>query len=492
MKKIRCKTTGKEFGDLENKSGCIAEHLNSLNINVPTSFLRRQFLKKNGQMWHMQFFDVFETVDKEIKKCKYCDWTTVDLDNKSGQYTLHLKDKHNKDIIQYVEEYPEEKNLFNTFFNKKELKDFINSSEDNYIICKVCNEKLKKITNSHLKTHNLSLFEYKLNFSTETLSEFARQNCIKQYEENLKFIKSNFTSSGHKEINDFLFELGLNYEVNNKSLLKGIELDILIPDKKIAIEYNGLLYHSEIYGKKSRSYHLNKTKQTNENGYLLIHIFEDDWIQKKDIVKSKLRHLLGLNKNIIIHARKCIIKEINPTLKNEFLNKNHIQGEDMSNIHLGAYNNDDLVAVMTFDSNRHMSIKNIVEGECELKRFATKIDCRIPGIASKLLKYFIKNNNPKKIISFADKTTTINDENLYTKLGFICKEIIGPDYKYFNPKVSRNRRLHKFGFGKNSIKKKFPEVYNPDKTEWEMMQELGYDRIWDCGKFRYEMEIKND
>jgi len=326
----------------------------------------------------------------------------------------------------------------------------------------------------------------------EWLSTSHIDDVIKQYEENLKFIKSNFTSSGHKEINDFLFELGLNYEVNNKSLLKGIELDILIPDKKIAIEYNGLLYHSEIYGKKSRSYHLNKTKQTNENGYLLIHIFEDDWIQKKDIVKSKLRHLLGLNKNIIIHARKCIIKEINPTLKNEFLNKNHIQGEDMSNIHLGAYNNDDLVAVMTFDSNRHMSIKNIVEGECELKRFATKIDCRIPGIASKLLKYFIKNNNPKKIISFADKTTTINDENLYTKLGFICKEIIGPDYKYFNPKVSRNRRLHKFGFGKNSIKKKFPEVYNPDKTEWEMMQELGYDRIWDCGKFRYEMEIKND
>jgi hypothetical protein len=163
----------------------------------------------------------------------------------------------------------------------------------------------------------------------------------------------------------------------------------------------------------------------------------------------------------------------------------------MSNIYLGAYNNDELVAVMTFDIQRHMSAKSSIEGEFELKRFATKIDYRTPGIAGKLLKYFIQKYTPTKIISFADKTTTINTENLYTKLGFICKETIGPDYKYFNPKVSRNRRLHKFGFGKNSIKKKFPEVYNPDKTEWEMMQELGYDRIWDCGKFRYEMEIKN-
>ncbi len=491
MKIIKCKTTGKEFKDIDNKSGCITEHLKGLNINVSSSYIRRQFLKQNGQMWHMQYFDILEIQDKETKKCKYCEWKTFDLDNKSGQYTLHLKEKHNKDINQYIEEFSEEKILFNTFFNKQELRQFINSSEDNYITCKVCNEKLKKITNSHLRKHNLSLFEYKLNFSIETLSECARQNCIKVYEENLKFLKNTYTSSGHKEILDFLFELGLNYEVNNKSLLKGIELDILIHEKKIAIEYNGLLYHSEIFDKKSRSYHLNKTKQTNEHGYSLIHIFEDDWIHKKSIVKSKLKHLLGMNKNNIIHARKCVIKEINSTLKNEFLNNNHIQGEDMSNIHIGAYNNDELVSVMTFDNKRKMSIQNNDNDSFELKRFATKIDYRIPGIASKLLKFFINNNHPKKIISFADKTTTINNENLYTKLGFICKKVISPDYKYFNPRIARNKRLHKFGFGKNSIKKKFPEVYHIDKTEWEMMQELGYDRIWDCGKFRYEMEIKN-
>ena len=494
----RCLLTNKEFDDFLNKSGQLTIHILKLNPNakIPeTGFKKRIIFKKTGKFWYEEFFEIdqVEIIEntQPVSTCKYCEWTTFDLDNKSGAYTLHLKEKHNKTIDEYVIDYPGEKILFKTHFNKKELKDFINSSPDNHTICKVCGEKLKKITNSHLKKHNLSLFEYKLNYSQDTLSVIAKDNCIRAYEENLKFFKNNFTSSGHKEIIEFLFDLGLSYEVNNKSLLKGIELDILIHDKKIAIEYNGLLYHSELFGKKLRNYHLNKTNKTNECGYSLIHIFEDDWILKKDIIKSKLKHLLGLNNSTTIHARKCIIKKITPSLKNVFLNNNHIQGEDLSEIYLGAYNNEEIVAVMTFDFNRYMSAaKKSIIGEYELKRFATKIDYRIPGIASKMLKYFVKNFNPTKIISFADKTTTINTDNLYTKIGFVYKETIGPDYKYFNTKISRNRRLHKFGFGKNSIKKKFPEVYDSNKTEWEMMQELGYDRIWDCGKHRYEMEIK--
>lgn len=74
---------------------------------------------------------------------------------------------------------------------------------------------------------------------------------------------------------------------------------------------------------------------------------------------------------------------------------------------------------------------------------------------------------------------------MYIKLGFSCEKTIGPDYKYFNPKISRNKRLHKFSFGKKALKNKFPDIYFDSKTEWEIMQEAGYDRIWDCGKYRY-------
>jgi len=108
---------------------------------------------------------------------------------------------------------------------------------------------------------------------------------------------------------------------------------------------------------------------------------------------------------------------------------------------------------------------------------------------NKLLKYFIKNYSPNKIISFGDIRWVLDgNDNVYTKSGFKLTKTLPPDYSYHNSKISRYDRLHKFSFGKNSIKKKYPHIFDPAKTEWEMMQELGFDRIWDCGKFKYELE----
>lgn len=80
-------------------------------------------------------------------------------------------------------------------------------------------------------------------------------------------------------------------------------------------------------------------------------------------------------------------------------------------------------------------------------------------------------------------------ELLYTKLGFKLTKTLKPDYWYYNCKYGRDKRFHKFGFGKSNLKKKFPKIYDDNKTEWEMIQELGFDRIWDCGKFKYEIDF---
>jgi hypothetical protein len=145
---------------------------------------------------------------------------------------------------------------------------------------------------------------------------------------------------------------------------------------------------------------------------------------------------------------------------------------------------------MTFDNKRKMSKRKNEENSYELLRFATDIEFRVIGIASKLLSFFVKKYNPKSIISFADRRWTLDKcNNLYTNIGFELKNTLKPDYTYYNPKLDRFRRYHKFGFGKNSIKKKFPEIYSSEKTEWMMMQEAGYDRIWDCGKFCYELRF---
>lgn len=260
-------------------------------------------------------------------------------------------------------------------------------------------------------------------------------------------------------------------------------------DLKIGIEFNGNFYHTEIGGNKKRDFHLNKTKIMNEKGYKLIHIFEDEWELKKEIVENKLKHLFKKSVFQTIYARNCVIKKINTKEKNIFLNKYHIQGEDKSNVHLGAFYNNELISVMTFDNKRKMN-GGVSLNEYELKRFCVSFDYNITGIAGKLLSYFIKNYNPKKIISFADRRWTLDaNNNLYTKLNFKLTKILSPDYSYYNPKIHRLKRFHKFSFGKSSLKKKYPEIYNDNKTEWEMMQELGYDRIWDCGKFRYELNF---
>jgi hypothetical protein len=206
---------------------------------------------------------------------------------------------------------------------------------------------------------------------------------------------------------------------------------------------------------------------------------------KKDLVKTKLKHLLKINNGIKIGGRNVIIKNINNEDKKIFLNNNHIQGTDKSTICYGAYYKNELVGVMSFNGKRNMT-KN-KNGEYELSRYATKQNYIIRGLASKFIKFFIKEYSPNSIISFADRRWTIDpNNNLYTNLGFKLTTIVKPTYYYYNSKVDRYKRYHKFSFGKNNLKKRYPNL-DLSKTEKELTEELGFDKIWDCGLFKYEL-----
>ena len=217
-------------------------------------------------------------------------------------------------------------------------------------------------------------------------------------------------------------------------------------------------------------------------------IFEDE-CQKMNLIINKISHYLGKSKiEKKIHARKCEIKEIkNSKEKTEFLNKYHIQGADASNIAYGAYYDNELVAVMTFSKPRVvLGYKNedrsTYDKIWELSRFATNINYRIPGIASKLLKHFMKNNEWKKIISYADRRWSNQNDNLYIKLGFEEATINPPDYFY----IVDGKRKHRWNFRKDRLKEIF-DGYDPSKTEYENVENMGYFRLWDCGTIRYEM-----
>ena len=204
-------------------------------------------------------------------------------------------------------------------------------------------------------------------------------------------ITHSFISKLETELSEWLTKNGILFKRDRK-ILKGQELDIYIPDKKIAIEFNGNKYHTEWFGGKNRTYHLSKTQRCKSQGIGLIHIFEDEYFYRQNIVLNKLSHILGLNQNLPkIMGRKCTIQEIDKPIAELFLTTYHIQGYDPSTIHYGAYYNDELVAVMSFMKTR----KN--ENDWELTRFASNFHYVCQDDGGKLFKHYVREHNPNTI-----------------------------------------------------------------------------------------------
>jgi len=223
------------------------------------------------------------------------------------------------------------------------------------------------------------------------------------------------SSIKEKELLDFIKSLNVNYIENDRKILNGKELDIYLPDNKIAIEFNGLYWHSDKF--KDKNYHLNKTNLCEKQGVQLFHIFEDEWIYKKEIVKSIIKSKLGLIKNNFF-ARKTVVKEvIDNKLIREFLNKNHIQGFVGSKIKLGLFYENELVSLMTFGKKRKfMNSKSKSEDDYELIRVCNKLNTNIVGGASKLFKYFLRIYKSEETTFCVDRR--YDDNNLYIEMGF--------------------------------------------------------------------------
>lgn len=285
---------------------------------------------------------------------------------------------------------------------------------------------------------------------------------------------ANIDSKGEREIYEYVCKLVGEENVirQDRSVLKKRELDIYIPKYQTAIEFNGIRWHSEEFNRDNK-YHLKKLEECNENGVKLIQIFEDEWIEKKDIVLKKIEHILGFDNGERIYARNCTIKECEKQEAYKFLEKNHIQGSVGSTVFLGAYDKENtLIGVMAFKKEN--------DDKWNLTRFATDINKRCIGLASKLFKTFLRVYNPSEVKSFADRRWTLSEtNNVYVRMGFELEGKLKPDYRYVNEK----RREHKFGYRKEKLHKKYNLPLS--MTETEMTKQLGFYRIWDCGLFKY-------
>lgn len=273
------------------------------------------------------------------------------------------------------------------------------------------------------------------------------------------------TSKGEKEIAELLSKYTA-VETSNRTILGGLEIDIYLPQLNLGIEYNGEYWHSE--DKKGRNYHLDKTNLAESKGIRLVHIFEHEWLNKQEIVKSRLLGML--QQNYKLGARLCTIRELTFSDVRSFLNENHLQGAgSSSSINLGLYHKDILVAVMTFSKPRFNS-----NYDYELIRYASLTGINIQGGASKLLKYFT-NNYKGSIISYSDKRWS--QGNLYKTIGFEFSHSSDPDYFY----AKNNSILSRYQCQKHRLKVLFPSIYRDELTETDIMTSAGYYKVYGCG-----------
>jgi predicted transcriptional regulator len=316
----------------------------------------------------------------------------------------------------------------------------------------------------------------------KTLTRIAEDLGIAQSTVGVYFKKYNIevlthnTSQGERDMVEYIKSIYSGTVItSDRSTITPLELDILLPDLNIAIEYNGVFWHSELSG-KDKKYHINKTNLCATKGIRLIHIMDIEWSQNQNVVKSRLSSLLGVSQTI--YARKCEFRSITSKEAVKFFNDSHIQGHAGFSAGYCLVHNNEIIAALTMGKSRFD--KSI---EWELIRYASKAGTNVVGGASKLFKQFIAINQPQSIITYTDLRW--NTGKLYATLGFTKSHTASPNYFYFKREGNIQQLQSRNTYQKHKLASKL-ELFNPDITEWQNMVANGYDRIWDCGNDVYK------
>jgi hypothetical protein len=412
--------------------------------------------------------DNYSKTEEYITKSKqtYLDRYGVDNYSKTEEYKIKSKktylERYGVDNFTKTDEFRKKSKVKNiSKFGTKTLFESENYRNKNFDICK---------SDYYLRYIGDSISLFKCDLGKEHTFEISTDNYYgRKYSKNslctICYPISERRSIKESELFEFISK------VYNGSIITNYkdyyEIDIYLPDLNLGFEFNGIWWHSDKY--KDSNYHINKSKYFEERNIRIIHIWEDDWLYKKEIIKSQILYLLSKSNNRIL-ARKCIIAEIDSKESKNFLNDNHLQGNDKSTIKIGMFYDNELVSVMTFD--RFEGRKKMEEDGWNLSRFSVKLNTVVVGGASKLLSYFIKKHKPLRIVSYADLSWS--NGNLYSKLGFEVKYITKPDYKY----ILNGKRIHKSNFKKKLTKTLLTE------SEYAKSKELY--KIYDCGKIKFE------
>lgn len=460
------------------------------------SKIKKTFVKKYGVDNPMKNNDILSKVQNtnldrygfkcslqsEIVRTK----TKKTINQKYGVDNVFQNEKiKEKSLINYGFEYPNQSNIVkskiketnikkygvDSFSKTEQYKSQLRSTNIEKLIKKIGNEyELLSITDDQVTLHH-KLCNSKFIINRNLLNlRYSRENVICGKCNNIEDGKSN----GEVEIGEFLKSKNINFIEKNNKLIPPYEIDIFLPDYNIGIEYNGIYFHSDKF--KNKEYHFNKWKMASDKGITLIQIFEDEWKNKSEIVKSILLNKLNLTDKKI-YGRKCVVSEIDNKTYSNFLIQNHLQGNCVTTYRIGLYYGTDLVSVMGI-SGKRIALGNSKDGILEITRFANKCGYSIIGGFAKLCSYVINSYDFTELISFSD--LRYFDGKIYEKNNFKFSHITKPNYWY----VKDGIRYHRYNFTKHKLVKK---GFNPNLTENKIMSDNKFYKIWDCGNMKWSL-----
>ena len=272
---------------------------------------------------------------------------------------------------------------------------------------------------------------------------------------------------------------------DGKDKRKTKEIDIYIPNLNLGIETNGSVFHSSVNGlfrDVPVTYHQEKFLLAKSMGIHLINIFDVDWQNNQDKIKSYLLDLV--KKPIKLYARQCEIRKISSSEANSFCDEYHLHGSTRANsICYGLFFNDELYSVMTFGHVRYKSNNS----EYELYRYCVKSGYSIVGGASKLLKHFLLDYCPTKVVSYSDNDYFLGD--IYPKLDFRYDKQCALSYFWFGSDIRKREQCQA-----HKLKEAYPELYQKaidegaSNKENFIMTALGYKKVFRSGNTRWIYE----
>lgn len=295
-------------------------------------------------------------------------------------------------------------------------------------------------------------------------------------------------SSGEEEVARYL-SIFTPTQRRDRTILAPKELDIVLPEHQLAVEYCGMYWHS--HGtvdeeRRNKHNHYQKYNGCAAKGIRLLTIYETEWEQRKPAIKRLLRNAIGKSKGKVM-ARKCELRTVTNAEARVFYDKYHPQGGEGSGDHYALFWKGKMVACMRFVHGANDRGSAAQHRVWTLGRYATRIT--VTGGASKLFKAFLADKNPPEVKSFSDNRYFAG--SMYAQLGFELEEDVVPDYQVWSQKLGLLPKSH---YQRRNIPRKLKEhgvtdvEFDPDKdtrTEREMTFLVGARRIYDCGKKRW-------